>query len=318
MGIFLDTIEDNAESEGWRLESIYKKLDITLSTPRSFPLIDCPLCQQCFFNNTDLQNHIFYEHRDYDGYININNCISIKDEQFTITDINKLNLNDLNNIIFELQNKIDKGHSIDNWADYKVYMNKLSEHPLRKQYFKGMLEYLGAHYNEIKEKSSNYNSLSEQFGRAFGYLQPFPCKLAQQTRYLIAFKMNWFSQLAQAPQHSLLFWAGQFFVNSYENITLIHLPPTSHRQTQGIIVDYFHEEFLEALRLYYCERSNLKYRCLVKLEHLLTNISNRNYIDKLALLKARLFREWGEINQAKQAYRNIRNHPTFYKEAKGF
>ncbi|WP_272819382.1 hypothetical protein [Scytonema hofmannii] len=186
------------------------------------------------------------------------------------------------------------------------------------QYLKGMLEYLGAHYLEINEQCTNYQSLSEQFGRAFGYLQPFPFSLAQQTRYSIAFKMNWFRQLAEAPEHSLFFWTGQFFVNNYEKVVEIVLPPTGGRQTQGIIIDYFHQEFLEALRLYYSDRSVLKYGWLVKLESLLSSISNRNYTDKLALLKARLFREWEEVNQARQAYRSIRNHPIFGVEARGF
>ncbi|WP_242065069.1 hypothetical protein [Nostoc sp. FACHB-133] len=318
MGILSDTVEDNAESEGWRIESIRQKLGIPSSTPRSFPSVICPLCQQFFFSNTDLQNHIFNEHRDYYGNIPINGVILTNDEIFTNEDIEKLNFSDLDDIAFDLQTRIDRGNSINSWADYKTPLNRSNEHPLRKQYLKGMLEYLRAHYQEINESSSNYQSLSEQFGRAFGYLEPFPSLVAQQTRYSISFKMNWFSQMAEASEYSLFFWAGQFFINDYERVAAITLPPSSSRQTQGIIIDYFHEEFLEALRLYYCDRSTLKYGWLVKLERLLNNMSNRNYKDKLALLKARLFREWGEVNQAKEAYRSIKTHPIFKAEATGF
>jgi len=318
MGIFLDTVEDNAESEGWKIESIRQKLGIPSSTPYSFPSVICPLCQQFFFSNTDLQNHIFNEHRDYYGYIPVNGAILANDEIFTNEDIEKLNFSDLDDIIFDLQTRIDRGNSIDSWVDYKTPLNRSNEHPLRKQYLKGMLEYLGAHYQEINESSSNYQSLSEQFGRAFGYLQPFPSVLAQQTRYSITFKMNWFWQMAEASEYSLFFLASQFFINDYERVAAITLPPYSSRQTQGIIIDYFHEEFLEALKLYYCDRSTLKYGWLVKLECLLNNMSNRNYKDKLALLKARLFREWGEVNQAREAYRSLKTHPIFGAEAKGF
>jgi hypothetical protein len=317
MGIFLDTIEDNAESEGWRVESIRQKLGKPRSTLQSFPSFFCSLCPQCFFNGTDLQNHIFNEHRDYYGYIHTNDYILGEDGQFTEKNITKLNFADLDNIICDLQTRINRGNCIDNWAKYKAPLHQSNEHPLRKQYIQGMLEYLGAHYQEINEQSCNYQSLSEQFGRAYAYLQPFPFSLAQQTCHSIAFKMNWFQQLAQAPKHSLFFWAGQFFVNDYENVATISLPSTGSRQTQGIIIDYFHEEFLEALRLYYCERSTLKHGWLIKLERLLNSASNRNYKDKLVLLKARLFRYWGEINQAKQAYHSIRNHPIFGVEARG-
>jgi hypothetical protein len=318
MGIFLDTVEDNTESEGWKIESICQKLGIPSLTPRSFPSVICPRCQQFFFSNTELQNHIFNEHRNYDGDISVNGSIPANDEIFTNEDIEKLNFSDLDDIIFNLQTRIDRGNSIDSWAEYKAPLNRSNEHPLRKKYLKGMLEYLGAHYQEINESSSNYQSLSEQFGRAFGDLQPFPSVLAQQTRYSISFKMNWFWQMEEASGSSLFFWAGQFFRNDYERIAAITLPPSSSRQTQGIIIDYFHEEFLEALRLYYCDRSTLRCGWLVKLERLLNNMSNRNYKDKLALLKARLFREWGEVNQAKEAYRSIKTHPIFKAEATGF
>jgi hypothetical protein len=318
MGIFLDTVEDNAESQGWRVEFIRQKLGLMPSIPRSFPSIICPLCQQSFFNDKDLQNHIFKEHRDYDGCIYINNRILAKDKQFTNEDFKNLNLNDLDDIVFDLQSRIDKGNTIDDWAKYKAPLNQSEEHPLRQQYLKGMLEYLGAHYQEVKQQSTNYQSLSDQLGRAFGYLQPFPLLLAQQTRYSIAFKMNWFGELEKSPQDSLFFWAGHFFMNDYESVAKITLPPIGSRQTQGIIIDYFHEEFLEALIRYYCDRASLNYGWLEKLKCLIDNTNNRNYTDKLALLKARLFREWGEDKQAKEAYSSIRNHPIFKNEAQGF
>jgi hypothetical protein len=316
MGIFLDTLEDNAESEGWRVESIRQKLGITPSTSQSFPSFECPLCQQSFFNDTDRQNHIFDEHRDY--YVRVNGSILTKDKQFTNQDIKKLNFSDLGEIVFDLQTKIDRGNSIDDWTNYTVPLNQPKEHPLRKQYLRGMLEYLGAHYFEVLQKSINFDSLSEQFGRAFGYLQPFHLMLAQQTRYSVALKMNWFPQLAGVPEHSLFFWAGYFFTKDYETVTAITLPSFSNKQTQGVIIDDFHKKFLEGVELYYCDRSTLDYKWLLELEELLNDTSNRNYITKLQLLKARLFREWGYTNQARQAYRSIKNYSIFRVEAKGF
>lgn len=170
MGIFLDTVEDNAESEGWRTESIRQNLGIMPSTLRSFPSVNCPLCQQLFFDNADLQNHIFKEHRDYYGYKSVNGHISAINGQFTSQYIESLNFSDLDDIVFDLQTRIDRGNNIDNWANYKAPLNRSNEYPLRKQYLRGMLEYLGAHYLEVKEASTNFHSLSEQFCRAFGYL----------------------------------------------------------------------------------------------------------------------------------------------------
>lgn len=318
MGIFLDTVEDNAESEGWRVESIRQKLGIPTSTPQQFPAVSCPLCPQLFFSDTELQDHIFDQHRDYCGYFSINGLILHEGRHFKERDIRELNYADLDDIVFNLQTRIDKGKRIADWAKYKTPLHQSNEHPLRKQYLTAMLEYLGAHYQEVTDQSSNYQSLSEQFGRAYGYLQPFPFHLAQQTRRSIALKMNWFCQVGDAPENSLFFWAWHFFEHEYSTVTSVTLSPTSSRQAQGIILDHFHQELLDALILYYCDRATLNHGWLVKLELLLRETTNRNYLDKLALLKARLFREWEEVNQAKQAYRSIRNHPTFGAEARAF
>lgn len=318
MGIFQDTIEDNAESEGWRAESIRRKLGILPSSPRQFPSVSCSLCLQLFFSDAELQNHIFYEHRDRCGYISINGRVFSEGSHFTEREILKLNYADLDNIICKLQDRIDKGSHIDDWPNYKSPLRQSNEHPLRKQYLTGMLAYLAAHYQEVNDQSINYHSLSEEFGRAYSYLQPFPFHLAQQTRHSIALKMNWFPQLKDAPEHSLFFWAGHFLEHDNESVASVTLPLTGNRQTQGIILDYFHQEFLEALRLYYCDRSTLNHGWLVKLERLLNSTTNRNYLDKLALLKARLFREWGDFNQARHAYRSIRNHPIFGVEARAY
>lgn len=315
MGIFLDTVEDNTESEGWRIDSIRQKLGILPSTPRQFGSVSCLLCQQLFFTDKDLQNHIFNEHRDYYSYSRSSNRIIAEGKQFTKKDIQKLSYTDLDNTIFNLQARIDKGNHIDDWVVYKNPLYSRSEHPLRKRYLRGMLEYLGTHYQEINEQSTNYQSLSEQCGRAYGYLQPFPLPLAQQVCYSVAFKMNWFEQLIEAPDHSLFFWVGHFFIRERESIISVALPPAGNRQSQGIILDYFHQEFLEAIRLYYCDRSSLNYGWLKKLEDMLHIKTNRNYSDKLDLLKARLFWEWGDIDRARQAYHSIRNHITFGREA---
>lgn len=318
MGIFLDTIEDNTESEGWRAESIRQKLGIPSSTPQQFPAVSCPVCPQLFFSDTELQNHIFYEHRDYDGYFSINSRIFREGSNFTEKEIQEFNYTDLDDMVFNLQIRIDQGKRITDWAKYKTPLHQSNEHSLRKQYLKGMLEYLGAHYQEVIDQSGNYQSISEQFGRAYGYLQPFPFHLTQQTRRSIALKMNWFHQLEDAPENSLFFWAWHFFEHDYRTVTSVTLSPTSSRQVQGIILDHFHQELLEALRLYYSDRTKLNHGWLVKLELLLKETTNRNYLDKLALLKARLYREWGDVNQAKQAYRSIRNDPTFGAEARTF
>ena len=276
------------------------------------------MCPQRFFSDGELQDHIFDNHRDYCSYFSVNGRILPEASHFTEREVRELNYIDLDNIVFELQTRIDKGNRIADWAKYKTPLHQSNEHPLRKQYLSGMLKYLGAHYQEVIDQSINYQSLPEQFGQAYGYLQPFPFHLAQQTRRSIALKMNWFDQLEDAPENSLFFWAWHFFEHEYGNVTSVTFSPISSRQAQGIILDHFHQELLEAFRLYYCDRTTLNHRWLVKLELLLRETTNRNYLDKLALLKARLFREWEDVNQAKQAYRSIKYHLTFGSEARAF
>lgn len=55
--------EDNAESEGWRIERIRVKLGISSPEAQKFPTKVCPICQRKFFSDHDLQDHIFDMHR---------------------------------------------------------------------------------------------------------------------------------------------------------------------------------------------------------------------------------------------------------------
>ncbi|NJL90040.1 MAG: hypothetical protein HC916_09810, partial [Coleofasciculaceae cyanobacterium SM2_1_6] len=164
-----------------------------------------------------------------------------------------------------------------------------------------------------------FSNLSRHFETAYGKLQPFSTLLAQQTCRAIAFKMSWFREHQEVPASSLFFLAWHFFTHSYEDATVIHDLPIIHsRHQQGIVLDGFHSELLEAIQRYYSDRSKLNYNWIDKLERLADGIINRNYLDKLNLFKARLYRDWQNPEQAKIAYRSIRTHPEFGMEASSF
>jgi len=319
MGILLDTVEDNDESSGWKVEAIRQKLGIFPSPPKKLPSCDCPVCHKFFFTEGELQDHIFNEHRHERYYMRIKGRLLNEGIYLEESDIQHINYDDLEEKILNLQNRVDKNDCSIDWSKYKKPLMQHTEHPLRKQYLSGFLDYLGAHQQEINNNSADYQYLSDHFGKAYSNLQPFSSYLAQQTRKAIALKMNWFNQLQDVSESSLFFLAWHFFSHKHTNVASVQgLPAVSSKQKQGIIIDGFHEELLEALRLYYCERSSLNYNWLHKLQMLVNEINNRNYLDKLALLKARLFREWGNTNYAKEAYHSIRTHPNFGAEAREY
>lgn len=315
MGIHLDTVEDNDESIGWRVEAIKQKLGVLPPPPRSFPSFKCPLCFQFLFTEIELNDHIFAEHRR--DYIRTDSRIIREDAYLNPDEADQSRFVELEKEIASLQMRIDKNdRSIDNlWSKYDA----ISYHPIQKQYLFGFLEYLRAHDSEVNRHSSDFNALSRHFGTAYGKLQPFSTLLAQQTRRAIAFKMNWFGEHKEVPEASLFFLTWHFFSNRYEDVTVIHdLPIISNRHQQGIILDGFHSELLEAIQHYYCDRSKLNHNWLCKLERLTDGISNRNYLNKLQLFKARLYRDWQDSEQAKAAYRSIKTHPKFGREASSF
>jgi hypothetical protein len=309
MGILLDINEDNAESEGWRIEGIRQKLGIIPSQPQKFPTKICPICQRKFFSDHDLNNHIFDIHR-HETNFDIAKEINLDEE----TEITNIDYSDIDNLLFDLQTQVNQGKTIDDWYKYKQILNNSNEHYLRKQYLEGIIEYIYSHYREIQGQGNSNN-----IGKAYGNLEKFApyLKIAQQIRHSIAFKMSWFDQLSDSGS-SLFFLAWHFFTQSYEVVNKTIIPLIKGRQEKGVIIDDFHQEVLEVLQLYYCDRSNLTYTNIKKLELLSQNINNPNYINKLTFLKARIFREWEDFAQAQQNYRKIRNHFIFGKEASSF
>jgi hypothetical protein len=315
MGIYLDTVEDNDELAGWRVEAIRQKLGIPSPPPRIFPSFECPACIQFFFTEQELNDHIFTEHRR--DYIRIDSQIIREDTYLNLDETDQSRFVQLEQEIISLQVRIDKNNrSIDDlWPIY----DPSSYSPIQEQYLFGFLEYLRAHDLEVNRHSSDFNALSRHFGTAYGKLQPFSTLLAQQIRRAVAFKMNWFREHKEVPESSLFFLAWHFFTHSYEDVTAIHnLPMINNRRQQGIVLDGFHSEILEAIQYYYCDRSKLNYNWLHKLERLADGIANRNYLDKLQLFKARLYRDWQDFEQAKAAYRSIKSHPEFGREASCF
>jgi len=317
MGIYLDTVEDNDELVGLRVEAIKQKLGILSPPPKSFPSSECPACSQFFFTEIELNNHIFAEHRR--DYIRIDSHIIREGTYLNPDEADQSRFVELEKEIASLQVRIDKNdRSIDDlWSKYDAISYTYS--PIQAQYLFGFLEYLRAHDLEANRHSSEFNALSRHFGTAYGKLQPFSTLLAQQIRRAIAFKMNWFREHKEVPASSLFFLAWHFFTHSYEDVTAIHdLPLINNRHQQGIVLDGFHSELLEAIQHYYCDRSKLNYNWLYKLERLADGIANRNYLDKLQLFKARLYRDWQDSEQAKLTYRSIKTHPEFGREASSF
>ncbi len=315
MGIYLDTLEDNDESSGWRIDIIKQKLGIPALAARKLPSIVCPACTRFFFSQVELNNHLFEEHRH--EYIEVNGNIFREHDYINISEIDKLLLIDSDTEIEFLQLRIDRNdRTVDNeWSRH------ISDpcNSIYTQYKFGFFEYLRAHDLEVNRHSKDFQALSSHFGSAYGKLQPFSTFLAQLVRRVIAFKMNWFKEHTDIPEDSIFFLAWHFFTNTYENVKAINnLPTVNIRQQKGIILDGFHSELLEAIQMYYSKRSELNYNWLCKLEKLVEGIDNPNYLHKLALFKARIYREWDNIDKAQESYRTIRNHPEFKIEAKQF
>lgn len=314
MGIHLDTLEDNDESAGWKVQKIKQNLGILPLPSRKFPSIECPTCSKFFFAEVELNNHIFDEHRhDYE----VNGRIVREGTDLNYDKIAQLQLTDIENQIVSLQARIEENdRSIDDeWAKYQVTLHS----SMREEYLFGFLEYLRAHDLEVNRQSTDSDAFSRHFETAYGKLRPFSTSMAQQVRRAIAFKMNWFEEHTEVPASSLFFLAWHFFTYTYEDVTKINnLPIISKRQKQGVILDEFHSELLDAIQLYYSDRSTLNDHWMYKLEKLINGISNRNYLDKLALFKARIYRDWQNVDTAKKAYFHIRTHPKFGAEARAF
>lgn len=315
MGILLDTVEDNDELAGLRVEAIRKKLKVLAPSPRNFPSFECPVCTRFFFTVNELNDHIFNEHRRY--YIRLDSQVVKKDTYTKSDETNPIRFLELEQEIAFLQERIDKNdRSIDSlWSSYDASLYN----PTQARYLFGFLEYLRAHDLEVNRHSSDLSTLSRHFGNAYGKLQPFSTFLAQQIRRAIAFKMNWFREHKDMPESSLFFLAWHFFTHSYEDVTIVYdLPMINNRYEQGIVLDGFHSEMLQAIQFYYCDRSKLNYNFLYKLERLVDGTDNRNYLDKLQLFKARLYRDWQNSEQMKAAYETIKSHPEFGREARCF
>ena len=316
MGIYLDTLEDNDELSGWKIEQIREKLGIQSLPSRELPLITCPICQRFFFTEVELNNHIFEGHRH--EYVNKTLLFQSSNRQA----FNELDLKLLKKLeaeIESLQVRIDRNDRTvdDEWWQYQdsIYTNTFS----LSQYQFGFLEYLRGHDLEVNRHSRDFDAISVHFGSAYGKLQSFATPLAQLACRAIAFKMNWFNQHLDVSENSVFFLAWHFFTQTYDKVKEVDdLPPLDIKQRQGIILDAFHSDLLEAIKTYYSDRSKINYNWIYRLDKLLEGISNQNYLYKFSLFKARIYREWGDIHKAKEAYRMIKNHPEFGKEAKAF
>lgn len=314
MGIFLDTVEDANELKGLKIDEKYRKYDLTFDK-KQIPSEICPVCGENFFNDSDLQNHIFDNHREY-RISQIQPKVN-SSEQTTMN-----NLDIINSLFCELQEKIYENNSSQDLSIYKDKMLKQSDKN-EKIYTEGLLEYIYGHFQESR-KDYQYTSSSFAFEKAYGYLEDFARQMkintAKQICCSIAFKMNWFEILKSLSQglsyHSLFYLAWHFFSNPYQVVHETLLPDQVKRQQTGIIIDDFHETILEFIRLYYCDRNNITFKNLEELNFLSNN--NPNYLSKLYLLRARFFREWGNITKAQENYYKIRNNNIFCAEAKSF
>jgi hypothetical protein len=315
MGIYLDTVEDNDESLGWKVEARRQLLGIPQPPPRNLPSVKCPRCGLLFLKTSDLDDHIFVEHRhEQTG----RRCyVYAESSHQKKLDIDPSQLIPIDEEMALLQLRIDKNDRRieDEWHVYQPRLDESSQ----GQYLSGILEYLRAHDLEVNRCSTDFKSLSEHFNRAYRKLRPFRTLMAQQICQTIALKMSWFKEYTETPESSLFCLAFHFFTHSYEEVAKIdNLIVASNRRKQGVILDGFHSEFLEVMKFYYSDRLALNHNWICKLELLLSGVSNECCAGKLALFKARLYRDWQEVNRAKESYYVIRNHHEFGLEAREF
>ncbi|MBI4783029.1 MAG: hypothetical protein HY785_17155 [Oscillatoriophycideae cyanobacterium NC_groundwater_1537_Pr4_S-0.65um_50_18] len=315
MGIFLDTVEDNAE-RGWDVE-VARYLRENSTTGINIALLEiCPRCLKHFRSRESLQDHIFYDHRNEEILLRIGdvaqtvkrNSISIEVE--LLEQEKEVFLRNQELLASNQRIELDQLNFLINAENIKIFI---------QQYRRGIFGYLDALYFEKSPQLSTHDTAPQRLESVYGYLQPFNDSLSRQIRMSIAFRFNWFNSLRYASRDSIFYLAHIFFSNSYDAIQSICLPiEDKRRKAYGVYLSESSEYLLQLIELFCNERINK-----ARFQQILQKLKppdnpSRSYAEKLNLVLARIHRKLNNEDEAFQQYRSLSHSKLFSSEAQEY
>lgn len=315
MGIFLDTVEDNAE-RGWDVE-VARYLKETPTTSINVDLLEiCPRCQKYFRSREDLQDHIFYDHRNDEILIRIGGVTrtvkreSIPIEASLLKSEKAVFLRNQELLANNQRIELDRLNTLINAGDVEVFV---------QQYRKGIFGYLDALYFEKNHQLNTQDEVMRRLESVYGYLQAFSDDLSRQIRMSIAFHFNWFNTLRQASGTSIFYLVYVFFSNSYADIQSISLPlENKARKAYGVYMPEISEHLLKLIEIFFNERINrARFQQIIQAIDQTAN-SSQSYNEKLHLALARIHRKLSNESAASQQYRGLLYSNHFSAEAKEY
>jgi hypothetical protein len=201
MGIFLDTLEDNAE-RGWDIE-VARHLQENPITGINVALLEvCPRCLKHFRSREALQDHVFYDHRNEEILIRIGDIArtvkrnSISIEAVQLEHEKEVFLRNQDLLASNQRIELDQLNSLINTGNIEIFV---------QQYRRGIFGYLDALYFEKSSQLSIQDTAPQRLESVYGYLQPFGDSLSRQIRMSIAFRFNWFNSLRYASRDSIFY-----------------------------------------------------------------------------------------------------------------
>jgi len=197
------------------------------------------------------------------------------------------------------------------WEEFKrINIYKSGTDPMEVRYLSGFFEYmLGIFLEKTDGKSAG-----QHFERSFSYLRPFRTDLSHTALCILALKLNWFSILQRRCGPRSKFYNSRLFFNSEKLPKDAPILDSAPPQNEGLWVDPFLENLIEAVRLFYKKD-------LEKVAELIDELKcdpisfDRNNEDKLNLIEARTLWSQGDRTSAVRVYHRLLNHPQFGTEA---
>jgi hypothetical protein len=184
---------------------------------------------------------------------------------------------------------------------------------LEQRYLDGFFEYTLSFY---LERRGQFKMAKQHFEDAFGLLLPFRTPLAHSAQCVLGIRMNCFGVLARAPRRSVVAASDTFFNNPFPSEWI----PAVDRDTENPFMTYADEFTIRLVfvtALFY-RNDDAAFEAGLEALSFHPSGKDRNNEDKLALLRARSHRRYGQVVKACRAYELLRYHPLFGNEAEEY
>lgn len=222
---------------------------------------------------------------------------------------------ELDSAILALQERHARFPEMPNIAEWRIeaasQISSLGK--LESRYLDGFYEYILAFHLEEKRKLSE---AKVHFEEAFGNLLPFRTPLAHSAQCVLGLRMNCFGILKRAPEGSSVAAADCFFNEPFETKWSVR-EPLDAMNPFITYADAFTVVLVNTLVSYYAGDVGALQQGITALECLPVS-GEKNHEDKLALLRARVHRSFGEVARSKTIYESLRYHPWFGSEAEDY